>query len=108
MNRKIAQVRYYGAGSSLNSGATGAQLRSGSAFNGYTPMVQLRITAPEGSKFYINKGLYPIIIGSSKEYFIELNDMMTINHLSFDVNTIKSITDETNPIIVDIIYNDFN
>ena len=112
MSRKIAQVRYYGVNSALNSsGVTGATLRSGSAFNDFTPMVQLRVTAPEGSKFYINKGLYPIIIGASQEYFIELNDVMTINHLSFDVDTIRNINnsineEETKSIIVDIIYND--
>ena len=91
--RKIKQFR-------LNDGYNPSSFCSGNAFNGCYPIVQLKITAAAGTKFYINKGIDGIIIGPTEEYFIKLSDSIAINHLSFDK---ASLSTEKN-ITVDIIY----
>ena len=96
--RKIKQIRSYANDPNTTSKAS---LCSGSAFNDCYPIVQLRITAAAGIKFYINQGIDGIVIGSSGQYFIELDDNMAINHLSFDKASLKNYTGD---IVVDIIY----
>ena len=109
MARKVQQIRYYGEGkTSLNQPASlnGAQLRSGSVFNKYTPMIQLGIQTMPGVKFFLNNSVDPIIVGNTGIYELNVENMTEITALSFDTTAINMIN--ANPstayIIVDILY----
>lgn len=110
MARRVQQIRFYGDNSnkSLNqpSTLTGTQMRSGSAFRNYTPMVQLGIQTMPGVKFYLNNAVDPIIVGNTGIYELSVENMTEITALSFDTTAINMINESpsTAYIIVDILY----
>lgn len=113
MARKVKQFRFYqhsattGKGDSRNQPAniTVNNLKSGSIFSQYYPIVQLGIQSVPGVKFYLNKGEEPIIIGETGIYDLELDNSTQINHLSFAVDSVNMINANPNSyIIIDMIY----
>jgi hypothetical protein len=110
MARRVQQIRFYGdtTNKGLNQPAslTGTQMRSGSAFRNYTPMVQLGIQTMPGVKFYLNNAVDPIIVGNTGIYELSVENMTEITALSFDTTAINMINDSpsTAYIIVDILY----
>ena len=111
MARRVQQIRFYGdtTNKGLNQPAslTGTQMRSGSAFRNYTPMVQLGIQTMPGVKFYLNNAVDPIIVGNTGIYELTLEGLSEITALEFDRADLTSINNNTNGyLIVDIMYED--
>ena len=113
MARKIKQFRFYQRLSSTDRGDARNQpanitinnLKSGSIFSEYYPIVQLGIQSVPGVKFYLNKSEEPIIIGETGIYDLELDSTTQINHLSFAVDSLNMINANPNTyIIIDMIY----
>lgn len=107
MAKKITQFRYYSEGNAKNqpSNINKAKLQSGSIFIGYTPITQLGIQALPGTKFYLNDGLSPILIGSNGIYELDLEGLSEINKITFEGSSIESINKNNNAyLIIDIIY----
>ena len=107
MAKKITQFRYYSEGNAKNqpSNINKAKLQSGSIFTGYTPITQLGIQALPGTKFYLNDGLSPILIGSTGIYELDLEGLSEINKITFEGASIESINKNNNAyLIVDLIY----
>ncbi len=123
MSKKIAQFRFFGdANSNFNSrdkdaiyhqmddnqpsSLTSNDLIQGSAFNDYTPIIQLGVQALPGTKLNLNTNLDPIILGSSGMYELDLVDSSAkLTSLTFDQESIEMIN--RNPdgyLIVDIVY----
>lgn len=65
-------------------------LINGEIFNGYT-FSQLGIQAPPGTKFYINNGTNPVIIGFTGLFQIDLTTGCSITNLRFDQQSIDFI-----------------
>ena len=109
MVKKIMQFRYYGAKNSKNQPAAidKTKLVNGNIFTNYLPITRLNILAPAGTKFYLNNSISSIIIGSSGKYELNIEGITKINKITFDSTSINSIT-ESNPLIVDIIYEEEN
>ncbi len=81
---------------------------TGSIFADKTPIYQLGIQSLPGTKFYLNGGVDPIIIGSTGIYELDLHDKATISSLRFAADSVKTIQNgfdnNTSFLIVDIIY----
>ena len=121
--RKVIQLRYFGDSNAyLNTNDKDAiyhqldenqpnnlsslDLSSGDAFLDYMPIVQLGIQALPGTKFSLNAGLDPIIIGTSGMYELDLqNSSAILTSLNFEQNSLDQI--DKNPdgyLIIDIVY----
>ena len=108
MSKKIMQFRYYSEGNSKNHPSnyiSKARLASGSIFSSYYPITQIGIQALPGTKFYLNNGISPIIIGSTGIYELDLEGLSEITQLSFDPLSIEAINKNNSAyLIIDIIY----
>lgn len=108
MARHIKQFRYYNKGDENRNSPvfiTLGGLTSGRIFRDYLPISHLGIQALPGTKFYLNGNNYPVIVGHSGLYELNLGDNMRITSLSFDPESIQAI--ENNPngyLIIDVIY----
>ena len=111
MARKIKQFRFY-----QRTGTSGDQrnqpaeislsnLKSGSLFSNYYPIVQLGIQTLPGVKFFLNKAVDPIMVGETGIYDLELDSATQITHLCFDGTSLNFINSNSDAyLIIDIIY----
>ena len=109
MAKKIEQVRFYNQNDSRNqpSNLKMNRLVSGSVFNGKYPITQLGIQTFPGVKFYLNNSTYPIVVGYTGIYDLELDGMTEISHLSFAAESLQMINKNPDSyLIVDFIYED--
>lgn len=108
MEKKITQFRYYGDGSKYNYPGTlqKTRLESGSAFDDYTPIIQLGIQSLPGTKFYINANIDGVIVGASGIYELDLtNTSGQITKLTFDPATLETVNQcQDGYLVVDIMY----
>jgi hypothetical protein len=111
MAKKVKQYRYYNepsaAGITQNQPTSSkrSDFVSGSVFGDNFPVLQLGIQALPGTKFYLNDGVDPIIIGSTGIYELDLSEETEISAISFDADSMKLISENNNAyLIVDIIY----
>lgn len=110
--KKVKQFRFFSSSDSdLNTlqnypeGISTKNLVSGSIFKNYFPIIQLGIQTLPGTKFYVNKGIDPIIINYSGIFTLDITDGVEISHLSFDLDSINSIDSNSGGyLIIDIIY----
>ena len=71
------------------------------------PILQLGIQALPGTKFYINSGLDPIVVGFTGIYELDLDGQAEIVKLTFNKDSMKRIEENSNGyLIVDILYDD--
>lgn len=113
MGKYIRQLRYYKDGDSRNQPANEDegyislnQLINPIFFSKYMPIVQLGIQTLPGTKFYLNDNTrnYPIIIGYTGIYELNLDGITEINSLCFDdvsINTINETPDAY--LIIDMV-----
>lgn len=86
---------------------TGAHYTNGDAFQNYFPVSQLGIQALPGTKFYLNGGTSPIIIGTTGIYELDLDSGIQITKITFDAQSIKDIANNENAfLLVDVMYDD--
>lgn len=108
MTQNFKQIVYKNDSADINnpSGLTTAALTQGTVFQDYTPMTQLGIQAPPGTKFYINGNNNPVIVGFTGLFSIDFSSTGgIINSLSFDSQSISNIRGNDSAIlIVDIAY----
>lgn len=109
MGKKVTQYRYYKPDHPNNFPKSPAirsrNLVSGSIFFENTPIIQLGIQALPGTKFYLNGSNFPVIIGNTGIYELDLQGQGEINEIRFDSNSIHLIEQNENAyLIVDIIY----
>lgn len=115
MANKVTQYRYYKAGHDNNWPLDGTSQKfcRGDIFLETLPILQLGIQTMPGTKFYVNTGDDPIIIGSTGIYELDLQNKTEISSLRFgseifdiiDGNPEKNIQPNPNAyLIVDIVY----
>ena len=80
MANKVVQYRYYGRGNDNNYPLeeTSARFCKGDVFLETLPILQLGIQTMPGTKFYVNAGDDPIIIGSTGIYELDLQNKWTL------------------------------
>ena len=106
MANKIMQFRYYGEKVSNNqpSNISASNLASGHIFSGYLPITQLGIQTLPVTKFYLNNSIYPVVIGSTGIYELDLKGVTQITEIHFDKRSLNLINENNNAyLIVDII-----
>ena len=106
--KKVKQFRYYSDGNPQNypNDISLKNLVSGSIFtqNKIYPIVQLSIYSLPGTKFYLNNSIYPVVIGSTGIYELDLKGVTQITEIHFDKRSLNLINENNNAyLIVDII-----
>lgn len=82
-----------------------SDLTSGIIFSSYTPISQLGVQAPPGTKFYLNGSENPVIVGFTGLFEIDLTAGGSINRIIFDQQSIDWIRqNDSAMIIIDIAY----
>lgn len=83
------------------------KLLNGTPFVDYTPIIQLGIQTYPGTRFYLNDGLTPIIVGYTGIYELNVEGIAEISSLKFDAESLNQISKNDGAyLIVDIIYED--
>lgn len=109
--KKIMQFRYEGFGNDSNYpefADYNAALASGNIFKDYPSISCLGIQAPEGMRFYLNGSVYPITVGKTGIYELDLDGVGRINKIQFNAEDISKYfpkkQEHNNRLLVDIIY----
>ena len=111
MSKQIMQIRYYGEKGKNDTTTKNyptdlafRMLTAGSVFNNLYPITQLGIQTLPGTKFYLNNGQTPIIVGSTGIYELDLEGLSEITELRFDPGSINRIDSNPNAyLIVDLV-----
>lgn len=104
--QKFQQIIYYNENSDQNFpiGISKDDLVSGRIFQGRI-FSQLDIQAPSGTKFYINNGASPVIIGYTGLFQINLTTGCFITNLYFDRDSIDFIkSNDELYLIINMVY----
>ena len=111
--KKIMQFRYWNDNNSFNSPSTltGDVLASGELFSTYGSVSALGVQGPPGLKFYLNNGDYPIVIGNTGIYQLDMNGVNKITSIAFpglsstngDPDQ-KALLTQSRKLIIDIVY----
>lgn len=104
--RKIKQFRYSGDSSKDNSGDTSKQaLVFGNIFQNYNTISQMGIQGRPGTSFYLNNSEFPIVLGETGIYEIDLQDRGTIYSIGFVDNSAFSYYSTLGDrLLIDIVY----
>ena len=106
--KRAYQFRYMNENDKFPESITIGQLITGEAFANKTPIYQLGIQALPGTKFYLNGGIDPVIIGSTGIFELDLEQKSAIGSLRFSAESMKRMITDDNAdnryLIVDIIY----
>lgn len=108
MSRKIMQFRYYGENNDKNypKGLSQKALCNKNIFKDYGIVKQLGIQTLPGTKFRINTDKDYIQIGSTGIYELDLSDLIEIEAIQFDEDSINTISSSLAYLIIDILYDD--
>ena len=118
MANKIKQFRYYNDTNNLGKNSPSvitidgadvdvsyAHYVSGAVFGECFPVLQFGIQSLPRTKFYLNNGNDPIIIGSTGIYELDLEGQTEITQIQMDGGSMKTINDNDSAyLIIDIIY----
>ena len=105
MARKIKQFKYYPPAEGEEDKIT-PKFINGTIFaeeGGVYPILQLGIQGLPGTKFYLNGSIYPICIGLSGIYDLEVKNGVIISKLEFSADSMAKYKNGS-VLIVDIIY----
>lgn len=109
--KSIAQFRYYGENNPKNSKNNADiflskdELVHNNVFEGYDQITQLGIQSLPGTKFYLNASQYPILIGNTGIYELNVEGIVDLTSIKFDSESIAAINNNpTAHLIIDIIY----
>lgn len=102
--KKMTQFRYCGEKND-NSTCNISELKNGDLFDGYSQITQLGIQGEPGTRFVLNGGDYPIILGETGIYEIDLEDRGFIHSISFSTGTtVFNKYKNGSTLLIDIVY----
>ncbi len=105
--KRIRQFRYSGDNSTENSSSsiTKDALVFGNIFQSYNTISQMGIQGRPGTSFYLNNSEFPIVLGETGIYEIDLQDRGTIHSIGFvDNSAFKYYTTFGDRLLIDIVY----
>ena len=104
----IKQFRYYGDNNVNNypTNMTTSNLIRSNIFAGYGAITQMGVQARPGTTMYLNNSIYPIVIGETGIYEIDLQDFGVITAIRFEGSSLTRFDEQgsTDRILIDIIY----
>ena len=105
----IRQFRYYGKNHKDNfpSNMTYSNLTRSNIFSGYGTITRMGIQAPRGTVMYLNnEQRYPITIGETGIYEIDLEDYGQIYGIRFEGTSLDALDRQgsTGRLFIDIVY----
>lgn len=104
----IKQFRYYGDNNSNNypSNMTTSNLIRSNIFSGYGSITQMGVQARPGTTMYLNNSIYPIVIGETGIYEIDLQEYGQIYAIRFAETSLQDYgtAGNTDRLLIDIIY----
>ena len=119
MAKQIMQFRYYGKDNSNKNypenfyreteNKSQKPLLNGKLFDNYKNISALGIQAKPGAKFYLNETGYPITIGDTGIFEIDLQDLGMITKIRFAESLIdyydnQGQSEDADRLLIDIIY----
>ena len=107
--KQIKQFRYYSATSSDNYPALYnyyGVLTKGNLFASHGSITHLGIQAIPGTKFYLNNSDFPIMIGHTGIYELDLSNFGHIFAIRFDPDSLARYNEPNNTerILIDIVF----
>lgn len=113
MAKQVKQFRFYSDGNPKNSimkdgsKLDSKMLMNNNIFQSYPEISQIGIQSLPGTEFYLNNSTYPIMIGNTGIYELDVNGITDISNIYFEEKSIKAINKSaTAYLIIDIIYDD--
>lgn len=76
-------------------------------FRDYGPVSQLGIQAPPGLRFYLNNSDYPIMVGETGIYELNLENVGRITSIRFDKSDLETFYNhdyQADKLLIDIVY----
>lgn len=109
--KKIMQFRFEGVNDPDNypdfEDYYPTALTAGNLFNDYGSISKLGVQAPNGFKFYLNNSNYPITVGKTGIYELDLENIGRIHAFRVDEADIETYFPEGNKVnrlLIDIVY----
>lgn len=104
--KKITQFRYYGFQNTNNYPRTlsYSDLITGNIFRSLGLVLQIGIQAMPGTQFYLNKSNYPITIGSTGIYELNLEGISSLFSIKFTKDSLDNIDSSGDGLIIDVLY----
>ncbi len=102
----IRQFRYYGDEDKRNnpSGLTAKQLTETNIFSGLGAISQLGIQGRPGTVFYLNGQTFPIVLGETGIYEIDLQEYGQIFSIRFGTEELHNYAPNKDRLLIDFIY----
>lgn len=104
----IKQFRYYGDNNSNNypSDLTKDKLTNKNIFEGYGTITKLGIQGRGNTQVYLNGSIYPILLGVTGIYELDLEDYGQIFEIRFapDSLDVYGTAGSTDRLLIDIVY----
>lgn len=106
--KQVKQFRFYGEDNAKNSeDMTILNLTKNNIFSSYPEISQLGIQSLPGTEFYLNESTYPIVIGNTGIYELDVAGITDITNIKFEPKSITAIQNSpTAYLIIDVIYDD--
>lgn len=108
MATRMVQFRYYAENNANNFPVENswASYCTQETFKKYSPILQLGIQTLPGTRFYINSGITPIIIGATGIFELDVtNTSASITSLRIDQASMEQIKKlENGYLIIDLVY----
>lgn len=103
--KQIKQYRYYGKGNANTypSDLDDAKLTSGNLFDGIA-ISQLGIQGRPNTCFYLNDSVFPIVLGETGIYELDLEDRGTITSIAFVNNEAFKRYSTGDRLLIDIVF----
>lgn len=105
--KQIMQLRYCGENNSgTTENITQKALTEDNIFEAYNNITQLGIQARPGTKLWLNNSRYPIWIGDTGIYELDLQNSGYIHDIKFDKYWIElyNQSGNTDKLLIDIVY----
>lgn len=102
----IKQFRYYGEGDSRNypTNLSREELVYQNIFNGHGSITQLGIQGQPNTTVFLNGQDFPIVLGETGIYEIDLQNYGYINSIRFTEESLARYTGAQDRLLIDIIY----
>lgn len=102
----IRQYRYYGDGNKANypEGLTKKQLTEDNIFSGLGAISQLGIQGRPGTVIYLNGQTFPIVLGETGIYEIDLQNYGQIYSIQFGNEELSNYAPNKDRLLIDFIY----
>lgn len=104
--KQIKQFRFYGENHPSNypEGLGTKELVNNNIFAQYGSITQMGIQGRPGTVLYLNNSTYPIVVGETGIYEIDLENYGQIYSIRFSGDSLKAYDNGNDRLLIDIIF----